>query len=63
MRDGITAVAEQDVYLREDGSEVAVEVTASPLKDDGRTLGAVVVFRDITDRREVERLRTSSCPS
>ncbi len=57
VRDGITAVAEQDVYLREDGSEVAVEVTASPLKDDGRTLGAVVVFRDITDRREVERLK------
>ena len=57
VRDGVTTVAEQDVYLRGDGSEVPVEVTASPLKDDGRTLGAVVVFRDITDRREVERLK------
>jgi len=57
VRDGITTVAEQDVYVRQDGTEVPVEVTASPLRDDGRTLGAVVVFRDVTDRREVERLK------
>ncbi|MFD6445800.1 response regulator [Promicromonospora sp. NPDC060204] len=57
LRDGITVTAEQDVYLRPDGKEVPVEVTASPLRDDGVIRGAVVVFRDVTERREVERIK------
>ncbi|WP_402468708.1 ATP-binding protein [Isoptericola aurantiacus] len=57
VRDGLTATAEQDVYRRLDGKDVPVEVTASPLRDDGAIRGAVVVFRDITERREMERLK------
>ncbi|WP_157601964.1 response regulator [Promicromonospora kroppenstedtii] len=57
LRDGVTVTAEQDTYLRLDGKEVPVEVTASPLRDDGVIRGAVVVFRDVTERREVERIK------
>ncbi|MFI9486238.1 response regulator [Promicromonospora sp. NPDC052451] len=57
VRDGITVTAEQDVYLRLDGKEVPVEVTASPLRDDGRIRGAVVAFRDVTERREMENIK------
>ncbi|MFE7506272.1 response regulator [Promicromonospora sp. NPDC057488] len=57
LRDGVTVTAEQDLYLRLDGKEVPVEVTASPLRDDGVIRGAVVVFRDVTERREVERIK------
>ena len=57
VRDGVTATAEQDVYRRLDGRNVPVEVTASPLRDDSRIRGAVVVFRDVTERREIERLK------
>ncbi len=57
VRDGTTVAAEQDVYRRLDGKEVPVEVTASPLRDDGGIRGAVVVFRDVTERREVERIK------
>ncbi|MCK0116065.1 response regulator [Isoptericola sp. S6320L] len=57
VRDGVTTTAEQDVYLRLDGKEVPVEVTASPLRDDGTIRGAVVVFRDVTERREMERIK------
>ncbi|GAA2231849.1 hypothetical protein GCM10010413_32600 [Promicromonospora sukumoe] len=57
LRDGLTVTAEQDLYLRPDGKEVPVEVTASPLRDDGVIRGAVVVFRDVTERREVERIK------
>ncbi|MGW2091161.1 response regulator [Promicromonospora sukumoe] len=57
LRDGLTVTAEQDLYLRPDGKEVPVEVTASPLRDDGIIRGAVVVFRDVTERREVERIK------
>jgi len=50
--------AEEDTYLRADGLAVPVEVTATPLIDDGRAIGAVVVFRDVTQRREVDRMKT-----
>lgn len=50
--------SEEDVYLRSDGSALAVEITASPLLDGGHEVtGAVVAFRDATERREVERMK------
>ncbi|MFD6135128.1 response regulator [Isoptericola sp. NPDC060257] len=57
LREGLTATAEQDVYRRPDGKDVPVEVAASPLRTDGVVTGAVVVFRDISERREVERIK------
>lgn len=54
---GLTAAAEEDVYLCRDGREVPVEITASPLIDGDDIIGAVVVFRDVTQRREVERMK------
>jgi len=57
VRDGVTSTAEQDVYRRLDGKDVPVEVTASPLREGAGIRGAVVVFRDITERREVERIK------
>jgi PAS domain S-box-containing protein len=58
IRDGVMTNAEEDNYVRADGREIPVEVTATPLTDDGTTLGAVVVFRDVTQRREVDRLKS-----
>jgi PAS domain S-box-containing protein len=58
IRDGVMTNAEEDSYLRADGLVIPVEVTATPLTDDGTTLGAVVVFRDVTQRREVDRLKS-----
>ncbi|MGW8567908.1 response regulator [Isoptericola sp. NPDC055881] len=57
VRDGVTATSEQDVYRRLDGKDVPVEVAASPLRAGGTVTGAVVVFRDVTERREVERIK------
>jgi PAS domain S-box-containing protein len=57
VRDGVTAAAELDVYRRLDGREVPVEVTASPLRDGDVIRGAVVAFRDVTERRAVERMK------
>ncbi|MFL6026980.1 MAG: sensor histidine kinase [Friedmanniella sp.] len=58
IRDGVMTNAEEDTYVRADGLTIPVEVTATPLTDDGATLGAVVVFRDVTQRREVDRLKS-----
>ncbi|WP_343909691.1 sensor histidine kinase [Nocardioides aquiterrae] len=58
---GTVTSAQDDVYIRADGSTFPVEISASPLVDerpDARTVrGAVVVFRDVTQRREVERMK------
>ncbi|HEX4048893.1 MAG TPA: ATP-binding protein [Elusimicrobiota bacterium] len=49
----------ETVCRRKDGSLVPAEVTgAMLLEDDGTPFGAVLAFRDITQRKEVERLKT-----
>lgn len=58
IRYGRVTSAEADTYRRVDGTLLPVEVTATPLTDDGAPVGAVVIFRDVTQRREVDRLKT-----
>ncbi len=58
IRDRVVTNAEEDSYLRADGLPIPVEVTATPLIVDGEAIGAVVVFRDVTQRREVDRLKS-----
>ncbi len=57
IRSGAVAAAEEDVYVRSDGTPFDVEITASPLIDEDLPRGAVVVFRDVTQRREVDRMK------
>jgi PAS domain S-box-containing protein len=57
IRSGVVTAAEEDTYVRADGSDFPVEITASPLVDDDVVRGAVVVFRDVTQRREVDRMK------
>lgn len=57
IRTGVVTAAEEDVYVRSDGTTIDVEITASPLVDDELPRGAVVVFRDVTQRREVDRMK------
>jgi PAS domain S-box-containing protein len=52
------ASSEEDTYRRADGRSIPVEVTATPLVEDGQAIGAVVVFRDVTQRREVDRMKS-----
>jgi PAS domain S-box-containing protein len=54
---GVVSTAEEDVYVRPDGSTFPVEITSSPLVDEEQVVGAVVVFRDVTQRREVDRIK------
>lgn len=54
---GATVTAEEDIYRRADGETVPVEVTASPVLDGPVVRGAVVVFRDVTERQEIDRMK------
>jgi PAS domain S-box-containing protein len=45
-------------FRRKNGDNVPVAVTASPLIVDGKPLGAIEVFRDITLEQEVDRMKS-----
>ncbi|HNV09552.1 MAG: EAL domain-containing protein [Dokdonella sp.] len=56
-RDGIPMHRVETMFRRRDGSGVPVEYAVLPLSSHRQTQGAVVVFRDIAERRTAERLR------
>jgi two-component system NtrC family sensor kinase len=43
-----------DFFSRKDGALFPVEYIATPLRDDSKIMGAVVVFQDVTERRKAE---------
>ncbi|WP_424965169.1 sigma-54 interaction domain-containing protein [Dinoroseobacter sp. S375] len=55
-----TVRIEDDAFWRKDGKPIFVEYVSTPIYDHGVLAGAVVIFRDITERKENEaRLRTA----
>ncbi|HEY5784681.1 MAG TPA: ATP-binding protein [Microlunatus sp.] len=61
QRNGLAITGIDDAYRSSDGRLVPVEVSASPMADplgEGTSVrGVVVVFRDVTRRREVDRMK------
>jgi diguanylate cyclase (GGDEF)-like protein/PAS domain S-box-containing protein len=54
LADGQARSAADEVFVRKDGSSFPVEFVVTPVKQDAHVTGAVVVFRDITGRRQTE---------
>ena len=54
FHDGEIHHVDNEVFWRKDGSAFPVEYTSTPITDNGRLVGAVVVFRDVSDRRQAE---------
>ncbi|MFC1972358.1 PAS domain S-box protein [Chloroflexota bacterium] len=46
---------DDEVFWRKDGTSFPVEYTSTPIIEDSRILGAVVTFKDITERKRVEK--------
>ncbi|AWK87728.1 response regulator [Azospirillum thermophilum] len=44
----------EDTFWRRDGTSIPVEFTASPMLEDGRVEGAVVVFHEIAERKRAQ---------
>ncbi|MEQ7849216.1 PAS domain-containing sensor histidine kinase [Nocardioides kribbensis] len=57
MSTGQVQVADDELLRRADGSTFPADMTAAPLIDDDEVLGGVIVFRDVTQRREVDRIK------
>src|SRR5687768_1076505 len=57
LREGKMLTEHEDVFIRKDGSFFDVVYSSSPLRGDGKLTGVVVVFRDISDRKQAEEER------
>jgi diguanylate cyclase (GGDEF)-like protein/PAS domain S-box-containing protein len=54
--DKMVHFGEHSVLVNRLGQEIAIQDSAAPIRDrDGRTVGAVVVFRDVTKERRLKR--------
>ncbi|GAA0592533.1 PAS domain S-box protein [Caenispirillum bisanense] len=54
-RSGRPRLVHEDVFWRADGTPLDVAYTMAPIIDDAGISGAVVAFRDITERKRIER--------
>jgi PAS domain S-box-containing protein len=59
IREGVIfGLANHTILIAKDGTEIPIDDSGAPIKDsDGKILGAVLIFRDITERRRVEKER------
>ncbi len=51
-------ISEKMHYRRKDGEKLPVAINISPILLDGKPLGAIEVFRDITLEQEVDRMKS-----
>ncbi len=59
MHRGQALVLTDDTFWRPDGTSFPVEYSSRPMFDEeGTQRGAVVVFRDVTERRAIDRLKS-----
>ena len=55
FKTGTTHHVDDEVFWKKDGTSFPVEYTSTPIWQGGKLTGAVVVFKDITDRRQAEK--------
>ena len=61
LRDGKVRDVENEVFFRKDGTPVPVEYTCAPVRDEnGNVTGAVVSFRDTTERKLARQALSAS---
>ncbi|MDV6030189.1 MAG: PAS domain-containing protein [Phycisphaera sp. RhM] len=55
LQTGQVCRIDDDVFWRQDGTSFPVECIAAAVLEDGKVIGAVVAFSDVTDRKDYER--------
>ncbi|MCF6282610.1 MAG: sigma 54-interacting transcriptional regulator [Candidatus Polarisedimenticolaceae bacterium] len=55
IMDGEVHHVDDEVFWRKDGSSFPVEYTSTPIHEEGQLAGAVVVFKDISERKQAEQ--------
>lgn len=59
FQDGRVHHVTGEMFWRKDGSGFPVEYTCTPIMENGQANGSVVVFRDITERKQSEALQAA----
>lgn len=55
----VTGKAKHTVLVKKSGEKIAVDQSVAPFKDtEGKVAGVVVVFRDVTKERQIDRMKT-----
>ena len=57
-QDGSILMGDADQFRKKDGLVFPVEYTSTPIREGNNLIGAVFLFRDITDRKQTEVLRS-----
>ncbi len=57
LKDGIVCHVTKEVFWRKDGSYFPVEYVSTPIREQGQIIGAVVTFKDITERLAIEQMK------
>lgn len=57
LKDGEVHRVDCEVFWHADGRAIPVEYTSTPIRENGKLSGAVVVFRDISVRQQAEKER------
>jgi PAS domain S-box-containing protein len=55
LKEGMSAQQDDQVFWRADGSPIPVDYRAFPMIRDGKVIGSVVTFNDITERKQAEQ--------
>ena len=55
LQDGHVHALDSEVFWKRDGTSIPVDYVSTPIWDEGRIQGAVVVFKDITERKRTEQ--------
>lgn len=51
FREGIVTFVDDEVFWSKTGAPIDVEYTSTPIKDGEENVGAVIIFRDVTEKR------------
>ena len=55
IKTGIRFVSSDEVFVRKDGTVFPISVICSPVVENGQIIASVTAFRDITERKKMER--------
>ncbi len=57
LQNGAVQYISNEIFWRRDQSSFPVEYVSTPIREQGNIVGAVVIFKDITERQIVEKMK------